>query len=189
MEVNKIIVKENYVDEAFENAILKMVPNKKPKVTTRNQILRWGSSVPYDNAIVSKKIPAIFDRFSNDIGFDSVTLNEYYEGQTIGWHIDEIEPVRRNHIWNPKKRRYEIDKDNPMTHPERLHIDNQNPSCASCNINKHSESLEGFRNLIKGFMKHLNERSTQYKIARRYGLVVENEIEVKFYFEKINEIN
>lgn len=91
MEVNKIIVKENYVDEAFENAILKMVPNKKPKVTTRNQILRWGSSVPYDNAIVSKKIPPIFDRFSNDIGFDSVTLNEYYEGQTIGWHIDKPE--------------------------------------------------------------------------------------------------
>jgi hypothetical protein len=35
-------------------------------------------------------------------------------------------------------------------------------------------------------MKHLNEVSTQYKIAKRYGLVTENEIEVIFYFEKIN---
>jgi hypothetical protein len=72
-----------------------------------------------------------------------------------------------------------------MMHPERLHIDNQNPSCASCNINKHSESLEDFRKAIKGYMKHLNEKSTQYKIAKRYGLVVENDIEVKFHFETV----
>lgn len=31
-------------------------------------------------------------------------------------------------------------------------------------------------------MKHLNEKSTQYKFAKRYGLIVENDIEVKFYF-------
>ena len=105
-----------------------------------------------------------------------------------GWHVDEIEPVRRNHKWNPEKRRYEIDKDNQMMHPERLHIDNQNPSCASCNINKHSESLESFRNSIKGYMKHLNEKSTQYKIAKRYGLIIETDIEVKFHFEK-KEVN
>lgn len=102
-----------------------------------------------------------------------------------GWHVDEIEPVRRNHIWNREKRRYEIDKKKPMKHPERLHIDNQNPSCASCNINKHSESLENFRKSIKGYMKHLNEKSTQYKIAKRYGLITETDIEVKFYFETI----
>ena len=102
-----------------------------------------------------------------------------------GWHVDEIEPVRRNHKWNNEKKRYEIDKNNPMMHPERLHIDNQNPSCASCNINKHSESLESFRNAIKGYMKHLNGKSTQYKIAKRYGLIVENNIAVKFYFETV----
>ena len=102
-----------------------------------------------------------------------------------GWHVDEIEPVRRNHKWNNEKKRYEIDKNNPMIHPERLHIDNQNPSCASCNINKHSESLESFRNAIKGYMKHLNGKSTQYKIAKRYGLIVENDIAVKFYFETV----
>lgn len=73
------------------------------------------------------------------------------------------------------------------TYPERLNIDNQMPSCASCNINKHSESLERFRESIKGYMKHLNEHSTQYKIAKRYGLVVETDIEVKFYFETLQE--
>ncbi len=33
-------------------------------------------------------------------------------------------------------------------------------------------------------MKHLNERNTQYKIAKRYGLVVEEEKPVVFYFEQ-----
>jgi hypothetical protein len=37
-------------------------------------------------------------------------------------------------------------------------------------------------------MKHLNEKSTQYKIAKRYGLVVENDIEVKFHFETVFKI-
>lgn len=101
-----------------------------------------------------------------------------------GWHVDEIKPVMRNHNWNSKKRKWEIDKDKPMRYPERMTIDNQNPACASCNINKHTMSLEEFRTAIKAFMKHLNERSTQYKIAKRYGLLVETEIEVKFYFEK-----
>ena len=101
-----------------------------------------------------------------------------------GWHIDEIEPVKRNHIYDKVKKKFVLDKDNPMQYPERLTIENQNPSCPSCNINKHSLSLEEFRSLIKGFMKHLNEKSTQYKIAKRYGLVQENEIDIVFYFEQ-----
>lgn len=70
---------------------------------------------------------------------------------------------------------------------ERLVIINQMPSCASCNINKHSMSLEEFRSLIQGFMKHLNELNTQYKIAKRYGLVKENIKPIVFYFEKQND--
>jgi hypothetical protein len=103
-----------------------------------------------------------------------------------GWHVDEIKPVIRNHNWDRTKRKWVIDKDKPMQYPERLHIDNQNPSCASCNINKHTMSLEEFRKSIAYFMKHLNEKSTQYKIAKRYGLITETNIEVKFYFETIN---
>jgi hypothetical protein len=36
-------------------------------------------------------------------------------------------------------------------------------------------------------MKHLNEVSTQYKIAKRYGLVVETIKPIKFYFEEYSE--
>ena len=120
----------------------------------------------------------VFNKFGGKCAYCGCQLEK-------GWHVDEIEPVRRNRVWNRDKRRWELDKNNPMTHPERLHIDNQFPSCPSCNINKHSESLEDFRKAIKGYMKHLNEISTQYKIAKRYGLVYESDIEVKFYFETI----
>ena len=116
-------------------------------------------------------------------------------GLQKGWHVDEIEPVRRgweylkdengNRIWCAEKRDYKTKA--TVMHPERFTIENQMPACASCNINKHSGSLEEFRKLIEGFMKHLNELNTQYKIAKRYGLVVENVKPVVFYFESVGK--
>lgn len=125
-----------------------------------------------------------------------------------GWHVDELLPVRRNRKYivagwwhiaeNRPKHSHERASNNPefewrdgrwkadgVMHPERFHINNQNPSCASCNINKHSGSLEDFRELIQGFMKHLNGVNTQYKIAKRYGLVKEEIKPVVFYFETL----
>jgi 5-methylcytosine-specific restriction endonuclease McrA len=90
-----------------------------------------------------------------------------------GWHVDHLKPIRR--------KKY---KKGECRYPQRECIVNYMPACASCNINKHAMKLEDFRQLIAGFMKHLNERNTQYKIAKRYGLVVEHEQPVVFYFEK-----
>ena len=122
-----------------------------------------------------------------------------------GWHVDELEPCQRLYTFEPGHWSNEYVKgmtedemsDNGVRwipardvflgykHPERLHIDNQMPACASCNINKHSGSLEEFRALIQGFRKHLNEINTQYKISKRYGLVQEIDKPVVFYFETI----
>jgi len=128
----------------------------------------------------------IFDKYGGKCAYCGCDLQK-------GWHVDEILPVIRGSVYildDNGKRIYDHQKGEYKTkptvkHPERFHIDNQNPSCASCNINKHSMPLEDFRKLIKGFLKHLNEISTQYKIAKRYGLVSETEIEVKFYFETL----
>lgn len=129
------------------------------------------------------------------------------EPLTKGWHVDELEPCRRNYQWEPGhwsnggttmmteeqltaagskwvEGRMAFDG---YTHPERLHIDNQNPACASCNINKHSGSLEEFRQMIADFIKSLNRYSTQYKIAKRYGLISEIEKPVIFYFETLSK--
>jgi 5-methylcytosine-specific restriction endonuclease McrA len=135
-----------------------------------------------------------------------------YCGDTLqkSWHVDELLPCRRK--FKDSEPYYKNRKTNitmsigdahrlPETslagweyipsrlvpdgysHPERLTIENQMPSCASCNISKHSGTLEDFRSLISGFMKHLNEHSTQYKIAKRYGLVKEDVKPIVFYFE------
>jgi hypothetical protein len=45
--------------------------------------------------------------------------------------------------------------------------------------------LEDFRKAIKGYMNHLNNINTQYKIAKRYGLVIEVDKPVVFYFETV----
>ena len=117
----------------------------------------------------------IFNKYGGRCAYCGTLLNGKF-------HVDEKEPVRRNYKWNRDKSRYI--SDGTMMHPERLNINNQMPACASCNINKHSMSLEEFRRLIAGFMLHLNERNTQYKIAKRYGLVKEDIKPVVFYFEK-----
>lgn len=123
-----------------------------------------------------------------------------------GWHVDELLPVIRKRKWI-KQGFFHIvtggelppltsGYDNPdyewrdgkwiadgMEHPERLVLSNQMPSCPSCNINKHSNSLEGFREFITHFIVSLNRDSTQYKMAKKYGLIQETGKPVVFYFE------
>lgn len=146
-------------------------------------------------------------------GKDREIIFNKYEGRCAycgnelqkGWHVDEIEPYIRKRKYVPA---HWDDKSKPLCEdesdyknskyrqwiegkwvfdgyefPERLHVGNQNPSCASCNINKHGMDLESFRNSILAFMKHLNNISVQYKIAKRYGLVKEDIKPVVFYFE------
>lgn len=86
------------------------------------------------------------------------------------FHVDHIVPVVRN-------------SDNTIKHPENNVLENYNPSCPSCNIQKNSFTIEQFRENIKNFISSLNKYSTQYKFAKKYNLVKENDIEVKFYYE------
>ncbi len=105
-----------------------------------------------------------------------------------GWHADHLIPCRRK--WKSVRDENGRHKlvPNGFDNPEANCIENMMPACASCNINKHSSDLETFRSLIHGFMKHLNEVSTQYKIAKRYGLVHEDIKPVVFYFENVQAI-
>ena len=64
------------------------------------------------------------------------------------------------------------------------HIDNLNPACGVCNKWKSDHHLELFRSEIEAQVKRLNEYSASYRMAKRYGLINENEIKIKFYFEQ-----
>ena len=91
MAPNKITIEPNFVDEEFEREVLNLVPTKSRNSILRNQVLRYGADKPYHDKIVSEKIPEIFEQFRNFFDFDSVTINEYFKGQHIGWHIDSME--------------------------------------------------------------------------------------------------
>lgn len=101
-----------------------------------------------------------------------------------GWHVDHIEPIRRlktSYTGASGKKNFYV---SGSMHPELETLENINPACASCNVNKHSQSLEDFRKMIAKFINSLNEYSVQYKIAKRYSLVLETNEPVVFYFEK-----
>lgn len=88
-----------------------------------------------------------------------------------GWHIDHVEPIVRSLVTGKPE--------NPESDTEA----NKVPACASCNINKHNMPIESWRNMIQGYVKSLNRDSTQYKLAKRYGLIEEKPTEVTFWFE------
>lgn len=117
----------------------------------------------------------IFDKYNGRCAYCGCELKK-------GWHVDHIEPIGRNSKWSKEKGRFE--HDGTCRKPERETIDNYNPACASCNIQKNSFTVEQFRTNIANFVKSLNQNSTQYKFAKRYGLVAESGITVVFHFEK-----
>ncbi len=147
----------------------------------------------------------IFNKFNGRCAYCGDPLQK-------GWHVDELLPCRRKYkivrahyilkatgekadVRHLTENEFTKDKfefvhektaSDGYSHPERLHIDNQMPACPSCNINKHSMSLDGFRELIENFTRTLNENSVQYKIAKRYGLIKETKNKkVVFYFETL----
>lgn len=110
----------------------------------------------------------IFEKYNGHCAYCGCELKR-------GWHVDHVKPIRRHQ------------RKEGCRYPKRDCADNCMPACASCNINKHSLSLEEFRRLVGGFITSLNRDSTQYKMAKRYGFLVEIEKPVVFYFEQKKE--
>ncbi len=63
-------------------------------------------------------------------------------------------------------------------------IDNLMPSCARCNKWKSTFSVETFRSQISKQLMRLERDSSNYRLARDFGLLEEKDINVVFYFEK-----
>lgn len=105
-----------------------------------------------------------------------------YCGNTLPdkWHVDHFKPVVRDFVLVKDKGFVQNGK---MLNPENDNFDNKVPSCPSCNILKSSGTIEEFRRLVSNFTTSLNRDSTQYKAAKRYGLIKEIDKKVTFYFE------
>lgn len=104
-----------------------------------------------------------------------------YCGYELGdkWDADHFIPIKRNWVIKNGK---QITTD--CINPENDRIENMMPSCKPCNNDKSSLSLENWRTAIKHKVFTLNNSHPIYQKAKRYGLVVETDIEVVFYFER-----
>ena len=67
-------------------------------------------------------------------------------------------------------------------------ISNLNPSCRMCNYYKGMYSLEHFREKLSTMLIANVRRPFDYRLALRYGLVMENIHPIKFYFEKKKQL-
>lgn len=116
------------------------------------------------------------------------TLREKFDGRCaycggqLGerWHADHVEPIGRTD-W------FKTISATPRGHdyPERDTIENLNPACPPCNIDKHSLSLESWRQMIQRSNEVLARDVSTFRRAVRYGLVQLTATPVKFYFETV----
>ena len=60
------------------------------------------------------------------------------------------------------------------------------PSCRMCNYYKRARGIESMRKDIEHLYKQL-DRSFDYRLAKKYGLLNETPHKVKFYFEVFEE--
>lgn len=132
----------------------------------------------------------VFNKYGGKCAYCGINL-------TKGWHVDHIEPVKRQYKYVDKsvvKKRYDgseytstnqVLRYDKMLHPHLDTIENSIPACAKCNINKHESTIEEFRNHISGYLNSLNKRMVQYQMVKKYGLVQETNNPVVFYFETL----
>jgi len=74
---------------------------------------------------------------------------------------------------------------NHLTEIDVNHFDNLMPTCRYCNKHKSAHHLELYRSEIFEQVKRLNLRSSNYRIAKRYGLIQETVKPIVFYFETV----
>jgi len=67
------------------------------------------------------------------------------------------------------------------------HKDNLFPTCRKCNNWKTSFDLELFRDELSMQVKRVNKVSAGYRMAKRYGQIIETPKPIVFYFETLKQ--
>lgn len=76
-----------------------------------------------------------------------------------------------------------------MTEEEMYSVDNLLPACRQCNFYKSSMDLETFRKRLSDTLMKNLQKTFQYRLALKYGLIEEHIAPIKFYFEMLNSDN
>lgn len=130
-----------------------------------------------------KQRQIVFDKYGGRCAYCGCELEK-------GWHADHLEPCRRivktESVLQPEGYK-KVERLIGYSNPDANHINNYMPACPSCNINKHSDTIERFRASIAQYVNSLNLYSVQYRMAKKFGLIQETGNPVVFHFEKIKE--
>ena len=129
---------------------------------------------------MNKKREIVFNKYDGRCAYCGCDLQK-------GWHIDHINPIRRNETDESIERMNSYRK-TPLTRGKDS-IENYNPACRQCNIWKSTYSIEQFRKEVSEQVNRLNNYSANYRNAKRFGLVEEIIKPVIFYFEKAEIYN
>lgn len=110
----------------------------------------------------------VYDKYGGKCAYCGCELQK-------GWNVDHLEPVYRG--WPD----YSLEKYKLKRGDET--IGNYMPSCPRCNKWKSTWTVEQFREQIQLQLQRLNAYNPNYRLAKDFGLVNENAVPVKFYFE------
>ena len=93
IETPTLRVFENFIYPEEEIYLISQIPKvEKTERKVRTGIFRYGAYIPpYRNNIVSEEIPRWLRGFSELIDYDHVTVNEYWDSQSLDYHYDSLE--------------------------------------------------------------------------------------------------
>ena len=117
---------------------------------------------------IPKKIRlALYDKYNHKCAYCGCDL-EYKDMQ-----VDHVESIYAN-----------TDCKQNMTEEEVYSESNLLPACRQCNFYKSTMTIEKFRESLETIMMDNLRKNFNYRLALKYGMVEENKIDIKFYFEK-----
>lgn len=99
-------------------------------------------------------------------------------------HVDHVKPLRRKNKYDKKTKKWK--RTGVVRSPQNDTIDNMLPSCAPCNLWKHSMNLEKFRRSVSNQAEKLYKKSTGFRLLFRFDIIEYNDKQIKFYFETMN---
>lgn len=120
-------------------------------------------------AIPQKVRVALWEKYNHRCAYCGCKL-DYRDMQ-----IDHIRSVYAN-----------TDYKQTMTEEEMYSEDNLLPACRQCNFYKSSMDLEKFRERLSDTLMSNLQKTFQYRLALKYGLIEERIEPIKFYFEQLN---
>lgn len=120
-------------------------------------------------AIPKKTRMALYEKYNHKCAYCGCDLEYKY------MQVDHIKSVYAN-----------ADFKQNMTDDEMYSEDNLLPACRQCNFYKSSMDLETFRERLATTLIQNLQKTFQYRLALKYGLIEEHIEPVKFYFEMLN---